>query len=190
MTASARDARLLKTARQILEEAGRPLSVRRILRAGEEAGRFEGQPSLEELRAALVGGVEAGVVDQARRGIFTLADGENEPAPTVEEPAATETAEEAPEPPKRRRRRRDVKADGPSETPATLDDAVALSEGSEREALKSKLWSRLQRKAAQVTEQPLAEADAAESPADGGAAAPAGERTDNDAEEALSLIHI
>lgn len=173
MTASARDARLLQTARRILEDAGRPLNVRRILRTGEQDDRFEGEPSLEDLRAALVAGVAEGVVVEARRGIFTVSDGSG-PAPSKPAAAggpAEAKPEKAPEAkpeqdddkPRRRRRRREEPAPTSSETPRSLDEAAELSaSASDRDALKGKLWERLRRKASQVTDQPVSEASAAE----------------------------
>lgn len=173
MTASARDARLLQTARRILEDAGRPLNVRRILRTGEQDDRFEGEPSLEDLRAALVAGVAEGVVVEARRGIFTVSDGSG-PAPSTQAPTEKKPeakAERAPEAkpegdderPRRRRRRREEPTPTGSETPRSLDEAAELSaSASDRDALKGKLWERLRRKASEVTDQPVSEGSAAE----------------------------
>ena len=63
--------RLLQTAHRLLEEAGRPLSARRILRAGQQSEAFEGEaPDLDTLNAALAVGVAEGRVVEMRRGVF------------------------------------------------------------------------------------------------------------------------
>ena len=135
---SATDTDLASQARRILEDAGRPLSVRRIHRLLPEPA-----PDYEALRDALEAAtVNGGGLAQIRRGVYSL--GEAKPKP---EPAADEA-------PRRRRRRRtrptDMVGDDPA-TSLTVEGAVAEAESTpDRDALRRKLWDKMRASAAAV----------------------------------------
>lgn len=173
-------ARLVATARRILEEAGRPLNVRRILRLVEQEAGAGVVPTLDEVGAALEAGALQGLFVEPRRGIFGLVEGVEgvDAVAVVEERVEVAVARDdgrgrrdegrggreerggrGEERGRRGRRRREEGAEpagGPA-TPLDLDGTAEMSaQSDDREALKSKLWDRLRHRAAEVTDQPLA----------------------------------
>jgi hypothetical protein len=184
---------LVEVVVRVLEGAGRPLSLRKILEIAERERLVEGpRPTLTALRVALAS--DDGVVE-VRRGIFGLLKGRGrgpgaDPARSAPDPEpphpdaaaradADETAGEDDTdggPARRRRptRARDWLGDAPS-APLTVEDAVAQAPEPEgRTAWRRALWERMQ---AHVTElvgaDPAADDPAAGSVADPGPADPA-----------------
>lgn len=144
-------------ARRILEDAGRPLSVRRIHRLLPDS-----TAELDALRDALVAASEGDEeLVEVRRGIYSLG---------AEAPRAERAPPPVDEPAKRRRRRRtrpsDMVGDDPP-TSLTVEDAVAEAESAtDRDALRRSLWEKMRASAAAVVARPPS-ADDSEPPAPG-----------------------
>lgn len=160
---------MIDVATRILADAGRALSARKILQAGERDALFDAPVSLADLRGALESAAEAGQgVRQVRRGVFALDDAAPAEAKApIEAPADDEAPTE-----KRRRRRRQKPRDLAGETPATaltVEDAVAEAEATDDAAtLRANIWKKMRKRAADVAGVELSPPKAAPAPKAGG----------------------
>ncbi len=144
---------LQDAARRVLEEAGRPLSARRIQQMMPEPA-----PDLDALKAALAAGAtNGGGLREVRRGVFALSTGEPEPPPAPEDAGGSVEVIDDDEAPRRRRRRRIRPTELVGDRPAaslSVDDAVAEAEAEpDRDALRRKLWAKVRARAEQVVAQ-------------------------------------
>lgn len=140
-----------EVARRVLREAGRPLNLRRILRAAVDADLLS-DPStdVDALRAALLGTPD---VREVRRGIFAL--GEAEEAASADEDASDDEDRGG-----RRRRRRpraiDMAGAAPA-APTSVEDAAELLDSVDRAALRRRLWEKVKATAEAVVGQSSAD---------------------------------
>lgn len=155
---------MIDVALRILADAGRSLSARKILQAGEQDALFDDVPTLTDLKAALKAAAEAGDgIRQVRRGVYAVDDGSSAPAKASPKPKAKAKpkAEEPAEGDTRRRRRRQKPSDLVGETPGTalsVEEAVAEAEASDDAAtLRANIWKKMRNRAAEVAGVPLQE---------------------------------
>ncbi|MCB9537967.1 MAG: restriction endonuclease [Myxococcales bacterium] len=148
---------LREVARRVLRDAGRPLNLRRILRAAAD-GDLLSDPStdVDALRAALL---DAPDVREVRRGIFGL----GEPAGDEEEGDGDGDGEERDGGRGGRRRRRrpraiDMAGDAPA-APTSVEDAAELLDSVDRAALRRRLWDKVKATAEAVVGQQSADDD-------------------------------
>lgn len=142
---------LREVARRVLRDAGRPLNLRRILRAAADADLLpDPSTDVDALRAALL---DAPDVREVRRGIFGLTDA---PAESGEgDPGDDDSGG-------RRRRRRPRAIDMAGEAPAaptSVEDAAELLDSVDRSALRRRLWEKVRATAEAVVGQSSDDAD-------------------------------
>lgn len=110
---------IFEIARDVLEQAGRPLNVRAIIRSALRDGLFSGAvPEADELQAALEEGAARGLCVEVRKGIFGLMSGDGEVQDV-----------------------RHVERHSP--VPASLDEAASQMDAGDDRALRQKLWKNL-----------------------------------------------